>query len=82
MNFTAQSAKENIMKFEQAITIIKNGGRVTRREWNNPDIFGTIVDGKLMIKNGIEGDGKFHPWILSDGDMFAEDWTAVAEPVN
>jgi hypothetical protein len=46
--------------------------KVQRRSWP-ADVYGIVQDGYLMIK---KEDG-MHQWIISDGDLFGEDWRII-----
>lgn len=50
--------------------------RITRRVWNNPRIYCSLVDARLCI-TGVDADGKPHPWTVTESDWFAEDWEVV-----
>jgi len=63
------------MTFPQAIEKIIMGKKLTRREWGNKEIYIVLEGGVLKIKK-IDG---FHPLLVSDGDMLAEDWIVVQE---
>lgn len=60
--------------FEAAITHLKNGRKITKVEWNNPDYYGVLSGGFLMLH---KPDGKFYQWILNDGDIFGTDWVVI-----
>jgi hypothetical protein len=51
--------------------IVFKGARITRREWDSPLTYGFLNNGKLMLHFP---DGKLHDWIISDGDLTADDW--------
>lgn len=61
--------------FPEAIKAVMDGRRITRLDWNTNDSYGLLKDGFLMIYL----EGKFFQWILSDGDMFANDWVLLPE---
>lgn len=62
------------MNFYDALKMVEAGSKVTKKEWNNPDIFIFLSDEKLSIKTE---DKKVHPLIVSSGDMMGEDWEMV-----
>lgn len=62
------------MNFFKAMESVARGEKVTRKEWNNREVFGVLHQGRLMIKGGEKQDGAYHPWIINDGDMLADDW--------
>ena len=66
------------MTFNQALdAIFKEGDRVTRRTWNNRQIYGVLEMGQLHITFPL--DGQLHPWIVQEEDFFADDWEVVAD---
>jgi hypothetical protein len=52
---------------------IIDGKTITKREWGNDDVC-QLRDGWLMIRR----DGKWHTWLVNDGDLVGKDWTVVA----
>ena len=65
-----------IMDFPDAIREIMAGGRVTRREWANDQIFGELHQGVLSLH---KADGKYYSWMVADGDMMAIDWYSLTD---
>lgn len=59
--------------------MMESGASVSRGEWGDVEYYGLIRDGLLMLH---KPDGKFHQWIVSDGDISASDWMIVGEFVN
>jgi hypothetical protein len=64
------------MAFPQAVQAIMDGKKVSRGEpsWD-AEIYVELVDDRLCIS--YPKDGKMHPFIISDSDMFATDWYAI-----
>jgi hypothetical protein len=62
------------MSFPQAMEEVIKGNKVTKQEWNNKEIYGAMIDGKLKIKLA---DGKFHDWIITDGDLMGNDFMVL-----
>jgi hypothetical protein len=62
------------MDFPDAIREVVSGKKVTRIEWANTD-YGFVKDEWLTISR----DGKFHTWLISQGDMDANDWIVVID---
>lgn len=77
------------MNFSQALDQIKAGQRVARPGWNGKGMFiflverWTYTDGKqdnypnlpfIAMKTA---DGKVVPWLASQTDILAEDWSVV-----
>ena len=61
------------MDFPDAIAFIRVGGRVTKVEWGDKDIYLLMRNGHLQIHkhNG------FHDLIVSDGDLTGDDWIRI-----
>jgi len=57
------------MDFPDAIRAVIDGKRVTKLEWNDPNIV-VYLDGHLKIT--LEGSAR--DLIVSDGDMLGKDW--------
>lgn len=55
--------------------IVISGGRITRTGWSDPEIYGVLRNSRLQI---FLKDGLFHDWIVTDGDMIANDWIVVS----
>lgn len=62
------------MDFPEAMREVLNKGKVRRIEWPDGD-YGLLKDGWLTIYT----KGKFHTWLVSDGDMEAQDWFVIKE---
>ena len=62
------------MSFFSALRKVTDGKKITRDEWDNPEIYGVLKDGILQLYGGETGDGRFHTWTISEGDLLAEDW--------
>ena len=62
------------MSFPEAIKAIIDGKKITKLEWNDPEVFGVLRDGLLMLYGP---DEEWHKWIISDGDLTGEDWVTV-----
>lgn len=74
-----------------ALKILKCGGRVCRLGWNGRDMWLDLVPADkytaLNIHNGLlpwigikTADSHFVPWLASQTDLLAEDWTELIEP--
>lgn len=63
----------NQLSFPDAIREIISGKRVTRVEWGNSNLYGLLRNSELML-HLIDG---YHRWIVSEGDMYANDWIVV-----
>ena len=80
------------MNFSDALNLIKDGVRVGRAGWNGKGMWIALVSGNeyniivwenegatenlpfIMMKTA---DDKFVPWLASQTDILAEDWTKV-----
>ncbi len=69
------------MNFVQAMQAVIEGQRVTAASWEDPGIFVCIHDGFLRIK-GTESDGKYHPWTITEVDLFAADYAVVPAEIK
>ena len=63
------------MNFPQAITAIINDERISRLEWHDPDTYGMLRDGLLMLY--LSDTKQWYKWIINDGDLLSEDWIVV-----
>ena len=61
------------LNFFDALKEVSCGKRITKREWNDQEIYLTMADGRLKISK----QGKLHDLIISDGDMTGEDWVVI-----
>lgn len=65
-----------LVDFPMAIKAVIDGKRVTKKEWNNPAVYGIMKDGWLQI---CKPDGKFYAWMLNDGDLLGKDWIIIED---
>lgn len=64
----------NKMDFFDALPAVLKGQRITRIDWNDASIYGFLsFQGLLSLRR----DGENHSWIVSEGDMVAEDWVVL-----
>lgn len=61
------------MNFPAALQEVIDGKRVTRLEWNDPNIYVLLWNGYLSIKNYTG----YHRLLVGDGDLFSDDWIVV-----
>ena len=80
------------MTFGQAIEALKAGGRVARAGWNGKGMWLKLVPESLADAVAFQyealyaapwigmktADQKFVPWLASQTDVLAEDWTVVS----
>jgi len=64
------------MDFPQAMTQIKQGCKITRAGWNDPNIYVMLRAGLLQIHTVENGD---RGWLISEADLYARDWQTVAD---
>ena len=68
-------APPTVMMFPDAMAAVIEGKKVQRQSWGNTDcIF--LVGGRLSLR---KSDGSLHQLLVSDGDMYGEDWVVVRE---
>lgn len=71
---TEKTAQTDTLNFNGALIEIQEGKSVTRVEWANKKIYGVLKDGYLSLH---KEDDKFYQWIISGGDLTAEDWYVI-----
>ena len=59
--------------FSAAISAVVGGKKIRRMEWADQEEYGLLKDSYLMIHR----NGKFHTWIVSEGDLMSIDWVIV-----
>jgi len=64
------------MDFVEAMGLVKKGERVTRKSWNNRNNYVCLQAGLLMI---YLDDCQYHSWLISEVDIYARDWTTIAD---
>lgn len=62
-----------LLDFYEALKYVNVGKRITRKEWNNPEIYGFLQNSLVKIYQ----TGKIDNWIVSVGDLTAEDWQVI-----
>ena len=68
------------MDFYSALRLaVESGVNITRKEWGDAEYYGCIFNGQLMLH---KPDGVLYSWIISDGDIAAQDWMMIGEFVN
>ena len=63
------------MQFAVALQEVTNGRRITRLEWSSNEEYGFLKDERLMIHT----KGQDHSWLVSLGDMKANDWVVLPQ---
>ena len=61
------------LDFPNALREVIMGKSITKREWDDDDIYGALINNTLTLH---KADG-FHPWIITDGDLLGEDWVTL-----
>lgn len=64
---------ESELDFYEALRQIMMGKSVTKLEWNNRSVYGILKDGRLTLHR----DDKDHDWLLTDGDIYGDDWVIL-----
>jgi len=59
-----------LIDFPTAMQAVKDGKRVTKREWDDPSTWCELRGQWLMIRIS----GVWNAWSVSDGDVLGEDW--------
>lgn len=63
-----------LMTFPGAMVEIIAGNKVSRFEWEDDKTYG-FLNGEFLSLH--KEDGKNYQWIVSDGDLKAEDWFII-----
>ncbi len=63
------------MTFEQALTQVKLGRTVRRLAWDDTTVTVTFTEGYLMVE---QANGKLDALMVTEGDLFNNDWVVVA----
>lgn len=69
-----QEEEQKGVDFPSAVAFLKNGEKITRVDWGDENIYGVMKKEMLLLHRS--GD-KFNSWIISQGDMDANDWVIV-----
>lgn len=68
------------MNFNETLSAIFNdNARARRRIWSSR-VFVGLEGGILSIKGFCStgpDDGKWHPWVVTESDFYADDWEVV-----
>ena len=71
---TGSDKKEELFDFFIAMKRVVEGKKISRKEWDNINIYGKIKDEKLMLH---KEDGIDYAWFISTGDLMGTDWFVV-----
>lgn len=58
------------MNFGDALLEACMGKKIRRKSWTDSEVYGTVIDGKLIIHINNE----FHTWTVTEGDITGNDW--------
>lgn len=64
---------EVLVAFPEAIRALIGGQKIRRKDWSDAEEFCLLKDTFLMIHR----NGAFHTWIVSEGDLMAQDWMII-----
>jgi len=64
-----------LLTFFDALREVMGGKRIARQEWESKEEYGVLQDTVLTIYRF----GKFHQWLVNEGDLIATDWYVVPE---
>ncbi len=71
------------MDFSQALTAVKTGAMISRSGWNGKDMWVALQTPDEHSNMGLpylylkSVDGRLVPWLASQTDILAEDWSIV-----
>lgn len=79
------------MNFGEALSLLKEGRCVARLDWNGPGMWLFFVNARADANMSVSGkmlrdlpwigiktaDNGFVPWVASQTDLLAEDWTVL-----
>lgn len=74
--------KSESFDFAQALAILKEGGKVSRSGWNGKGMWICLQRPVEHSKMNLPyiymstAQGDFVPWLASQSDLLAEDWTS------
>lgn len=77
---------DNLVNFGKALEALISGQRVTRKNWNGQ---GQYLELQVPDENSkmkrpyiyiVPVDGDAVPWVASQTDMLADDWSVIEQP--
>lgn len=68
-----KNKKNSELSFPDAIRKLIEGKKIKRLEWGKQEEYCLLKDSFLMIFR----NGKFHTWLVSEGDLLAIDWIVI-----
>ena len=73
----AKKADDKVqISFYQALKALANGGKITKLDWENDNIYGLLHNGLVSLH---KDDDKIYTWLVSDGDLDGKDWIILDE---
>jgi hypothetical protein len=72
-SITKVETTPNQMDFPDALRAVLNGERVTKLDWNDPEVY-VYLKGEFLM---IHINGEDHTFIIRDVDMRGKDWIDV-----
>lgn len=63
-----------LLNFYEALKEVADGKMIFRIDWQSEGVWGLIYNETLALK---KSDGKYYSWVVSLGDMLAEDWVVL-----
>ena len=70
-----KESKAQTMDFPDAMKEVIKGNKVRRVSWETPTDHGLLREEWLSIHT----KGKYHTWLVSQGDLEGQDWVIVQE---
>ena len=69
-----KKGNKGLFDFPKAIEKIASNNKVSKKEWENTNVYGVLKDAKLVLH---KSDGEYYPWIISEGDIYGKDWFVI-----
>jgi len=70
-----EKVKDNgLFDFPTAIKKITDGYKISKKEWDDENYYGVLVDEKVMLH---KPDGTNYCWIIKAGDLTGVDWFII-----
>lgn len=67
--------EEKLLTFAQAVEFLLDNRKITKKEWNNSEIYGQLIGDELRLHK----ENVFYQWILSYGDLSGDDFVVLPE---
>lgn len=69
--------KISVMSFTDIVKELLSEKRMTRQEWGDRRHYVLLRDYILMLHKAGEAEEDLHPWIISESDLVADDWSVL-----